>query len=221
MSKSKKDDTPSIPTFANSVFKIGDTDIARTYKDASGQIINQYYETDDQKALNAYYAEALAEYLPKVNSFSPDYITSRNAQLDAYKKQGTDYIDEIYTPMLDDLKNDTVSRFGTLNSSSFIDRLNDIENQRGKAVESLAETLLTKQDELDNQELARNYSFIDLLLNRQDSYTSNVYNALGLTSTSSNLLNDFNLANQGNYYKNYLLGNSASSDDSNLPYIFR
>jgi hypothetical protein len=219
MSKKKSEEKPTIPTFADSVLKIGDDEIAKTYKDASGKIINEYIVSDAQKTLNDYYSSALEEYLPKINTLSEDYITSRDTQLDAYKQKGLDMIDDMYTPLLDELKNDVANRFGTLNSSSFLDGLNDIEDQRSSSMADLAESILAKSDELDNSELAKNYSFISFLLGQQNSFLGNAYTATGLTSGSSNLLNGYNTSNYNNYLKNYLLGDSE--EDSNLPYIFR
>ena len=139
-----------------------------------------------EKALYDYAQKTLAETVPNVNTFSADTLNNIQAQLDAYQNQGMQSINNLYAPLLNNLKTDIASRFGNLDNSMFLNNLNNIENVRSNAMAQLAENLLLKRNELVNNELANRYNFINLLNNLQNQGNSNALNTL---SAALNLAN--------------------------------
>ena len=74
-------------------------------------------------------------------------------QINALKTQGVKQIDNIYTPMETNLRNNIATRFGNLDNSVFLDNLNKITDKRAEAVADLSNSLVATQDQLYQQEL--------------------------------------------------------------------
>lgn len=212
MSKTKSSGTTQ-PTFSNSVVKVNGQDAAKTYKNGN-YIVSEYYQTPEQSAAQAKYSSLLGDAIDSINTFSPEYYSQKSQILAAQQKQGEQTINDTYTPMINSLKNDVASRFGTLNTSSFLDGLNDIEKNRSSAVGQLAGDMLLNSSALDSQELNNKYNYASLLSGLQNSSLEDVYNMLGLSRLSSDLLNSYNLANYNN------AASQASSIDW-TPYYLR
>lgn len=174
----------------------GDTK-ATVVKDGSGTYLNYYMNPYEKEAYD-FAQKSFAENLPNVNIFSSEVIESLNKQVQAFQNKGIKSINEIYGPMLKELQNDIASRFGNLNNSVFMDKLNSIESKRADSVSTLAENIAAKYQELANQELANRYSYLDFLNSYQNQQLGDMYSALGLggksTSGSSGSLIDSNMA---------------------------
>ncbi len=173
-------------------------------KMSGNTVYGNYNMNDYEKALYDYSQKTLAEVVPKLNVFSNDTMKNIQSQLNAYQKQGQQSINDIYTPILNNLKNDIASRFGNLDNSMFMNNLNNIENNRSNAVAQLAENLILKQNDLVNNELSNRYNYINLLNSLQNQANNNALSAIstalgltnsgkGYTTTSSNASNNFNL----------------------------
>ena len=128
-------------------------------------------------------------------------MQSINNQLNVYKRQGQNCINQIYTPLINNLKNDIASRFGNLDNSMFMNNLNNIESNRGNAITELADNLISKQNELVNNELVNRYNYINLLNSLQ-----NQYNNLALSTINSSL----GLGNSALAYNNSVANNKSS-----------
>ena len=113
-------------------------------------------------------------------------------QLNSYTQKGLETINDIYTPMLDDLKTDIASRFGNFDNSIFMNNLNDIESNRADAMNSLTQDILAKQDELINNELSRRYNYLDFLNGVQNQTNSNILSYLQQAASNSNSGNSYN-----------------------------
>ena len=122
-----------------------------------------YYNMDDseEKAYN-YAGEQFALNLPELNVFDADTQRKFDNQVQSYINQGVDDINDIYTPMLEDLQNDIASRFGNLDNSVFMDNLSDIEDSRAEAVSALS------QDSVCNVLAAANIQISDSNQNLTD-----------------------------------------------------
>ena len=91
------------------------------------------------------------------------------SQLDAYTLNGQKLINNLYTPMIEDLKTDVASRFGNFDNSVFLDNLNEIESNRAESVNNLAQDILAKRDELVGNELAQRYTYLGFLQDLQNN----------------------------------------------------
>ena len=84
----------------------------------------------------------------------------------------------------------------------FMNNLNNIENNKSNAVAELADNLLSRQNELVNNELANRYNYINLLNTLQ-----NQYNNYALSMLNSSI----GLGNTGLAYNNSVANNNSSN----------
>lgn len=189
------------PSYSNGSVSINGQNKVSTVK-YGDTVLGNYNMNNYEKELYDYVQKSLPQLVQNVNTFSPEVTKSINNQLSAYQRQGQNYINQIYTPMINNLKNDIVSRFGNLDNSMFMNNLNNIENNRSNAVAELADNLLSRQNELVNNELANRYNYINLLNTLQ-----NQYNNYALSMLNSSI----GLGNTGLAYNNSVANNNSSN----------
>lgn len=213
------------PSYSGSSLSIGDSKANANL--LNGVISSSYDMSDNESAVYNYALSALADILPQVNTFSTDTLSSLQSQVDAYKNQGINTINETYSPMITKLQNDIASRFGNLDNSMFTDDLNDIESSRANAVSSFAQDVLAKQSELKSDELNQRYALVNLLSGLSDDIYGNALSAinaaLGGSSTAntynSNLYNSLNnkySSSQGTRAVSSLLSSLGLSDGASF-----
>lgn len=173
------------PAYANGSFSINGKTKATTYKDGN-TVKSNYNMNNYEKSVYDYAQKTLSQILPQLNTFSPETLNGIQSQLNAYQNQGEKSINNIYTPILNNLKNDIASRFGNIDNSMFLDKLNKIENSKADAISQLAESLLSKRNELVNNELTNRYNLVNLLNSLQNQYNNNAMNSI---STALNVAN--------------------------------
>jgi len=188
MGKTKKNRAKDYP---NSTIKIGNDTIAKTYTNSKGDIINQIVLSPEQEERMKAYEDIMHEYILNLDSLTPEYYEKKNATLEAMKNKGIQEINDTYLPMIEDLKNDIVSRFGTLNTSTFLDNLNDIEKHRSNAISDLETNLLLESSNMDKAEREEYLKYIALLNEIQNSTLDTYLDFLGLTNSSSKALGSF------------------------------
>ena len=162
----------------------------------SGGTVNINGQTKD------YAQNSLADSLSKVNVFDEDTKKDMQRQLDAYTANGQKIINNLYTPMLNDLKTDIASRFGNYDNSVFLDKLNSIEANRADSMNSLAQDILAKSDELKQTELTNRYKYLGFLQDIQNSIDTNILNYVGAARQNSTSANS-----------SYSSSNKSSSDN--------
>lgn len=179
------------PAYANGSFSINGKTKATTYR--SGDTVRSNYNMNNyEKTAYDYAQKTLAEILPQINTFSPETLKGFQSQLNAYQNQGEKSINNIYTPILNNLKNDIASRFGNIDNSMFLDKLNNIENSRADAISQLAESLLSKRNELINNELSNRYNLVNLLNTLQNQYNNNAMNSISTALNVANSVKGYN-----------------------------
>ena len=122
MGKSSK----KYPQYSSGTINVNGNTKASTYK-TGDNIYSNYNMSDFEKQAYDYAQKSFANSLPSVNIFDDETKKNLQSQLDVYQLNGQKLINNIYTPMLNDLKNDVASRFGNLDNSVFMDNLNSIE----------------------------------------------------------------------------------------------
>ncbi len=191
------------PSYANGSYSINGKTKAQTYKD--GDTVKSNYNMNKyEKSVYDYAQKNLAQILPQLNTFSPETLKGIQSQLNAYQNQGEKSINNIYTPLLNNLKTDIASRFGNIDNSMFLDKLNNLESSRANSIAQLAESLLSKRNELVNNELSNRYNFVNLLNSLQ-----NQYNNMAMDSISTAL-------NVANSVKGYGQSSSSGFDFTSL-----
>lgn len=179
------------PEQANATYKVNGKTKATTKK-VGDTVYGNYNMNDYEKTVYDYTQKALAQILPQINTFSPDVMNGIQSQLNSYQHQGEKTINDIYTPMLNELKNDIASRFGNIDNSMFLDKLGSIENSRANAITQLAESLLAKRNELINNELSNRYNLVNLLNSIQNQYNSGAMNTLSAVLSLANSVKGYN-----------------------------
>lgn len=211
------------PSYSSGTISINGQNKATTSKKGNN-IITNYNMSDDEKRAYEYAQKSFADSLASVNVFDDATKQNLQSQLNAYTLNGQKLINNIYEPMLDDLKTDVASRFGNLDNSVFMDNLNSIEKNRAESINNLAQDVLAKQDELISNELSQRYTYLGFLQDIQNQMNSNILNYIGASQQNSSSGNSYNAqsyaanqASSSNTYSNY--ANLASGILSSLgPY---
>ena len=213
MGKSSK----KYPSYSTGTVQLNGKSKVKTYRSGNNVISNYIMSPEEKKAYN-YAQKSFAESLPNINVFDENTQKGFQTQLDAYTKQGEKMINNIYNPMINNLKTDIASRFGNFDNSVFMDKLNSIESNRAESVSSLAQDVLTKRDDLVNQELSRRYNYLSFLQDLQNQTNSTMLSLIGSSQANSASGNSYNaqayaanLASGGSSSGYANLGNSLST----------
>ncbi len=177
----------------------------------NGNLVTNYSMSPYEEQTLNYTQSQIQDNLKNINVFSPTTMDSIYKELDAFKTQGINDINEMYTPMLQELQENVASRFGNLDNSIFMDNLNSIESKRADAISDLALNLQNKQSSLINNELSNRYNYLNYLSNLQNSINDNIMNTINASRNSSQVVN--NTSSSKNSFNSYadLLINAASS----------
>lgn len=171
-------------SFTNGTVRVNGQTKASTYKKGN-TVYTDYNMSPYEKQAYDYAQKSFAENLPKLNVFSEDTQKQLQKQMNAYKNKGIETINNIYTPMLDNMKTDIASRFGNFDNSSFLNSLNDIESSRANAISDFAQDMTLKENDLINNELSRRYQYISFLNGINNQALSNLSTYSALTSRNS------------------------------------
>ncbi len=195
------------PSYSSGTINVNGSTKATTYK-KKNNVITDYNMSDDEKRAYDYAQKSFADSLASVNVFDENTKQNLQSQLDAYTLNGQKIINNIYEPMLDDLKTDIASRFGNFDNSVFMDNLNSIEANRAESINNLAQDVLAKQDELISNELAQRYTYLGFLQDIQNQMNSNILNYTSASQANSSSGNSYNA-------QAYAANNSSSSTFGN------
>ena len=177
----------------------------------NGQLVTNYNMSPLEEQTLNYTQSQILDNLKNINVFSPKTMDNIYKELNAYKLQGINDINQTYTPMIQELQEDVASRFGNLDNSIFMDNLKGIESKRAEAVGNLATNLQSKQSSLINNELSNRYNFLNYLSNLQISINSNIQNTINASRNSSQVNNTTsNLNNSFNDYANLIIKAAGS-----------
>lgn len=113
-------------------------------------------------------------------------------QLDAIKNQGIENINNIYTPMERNLKNDIASRFGNFDNSVFLDKLSAITDNKAKAVAELSNNITETQNNLYKEELSNRINTLSFLNGLNTSLNNNILNYTNAAISNASVGNNYN-----------------------------
>lgn len=178
------------PKYSSSAISIGDSKATTGVN--NGVLTSSYNMSEPESAVYNYALNTLTSILPKLNIFDANTLSSIQSQVDAYKNSGINDINEIYNPMINNLENDIVSRFGNLDNSIFTDNLNSIESKRADAVSSFAQDILSRQSQLESDELTKRYALAEFLTGMVNNTYKNALNAINTALGSSASANNYN-----------------------------
>lgn len=196
------------PEYTNGSISVNGRQVASTVKDKNNNIISSNYNMSnaEQKTYNAI-QQGLYNSLGNLFSISDNQRNEWSNQLNAMRNQGISEINNTYTPMETNLKNDIASRFGNFDNSIFLDNLNSITDKKSKAIADLSDNLLSKQNELYFDELKNRINTITLLNNLNSVMNANILNYTNAAASNSSAGNNYN----SNWY-------NASASKSSSPW---
>ena len=179
------------PSYSSGSITVNGKEVASTRK-SGNKIDSSYNMTDAEKSIYDGIQSNLASSLKNLYSISDEKQEQWNNELKAYKNAGLKQINEIYTPMVNDLRDNIASRFGNLDNSVFMDNLDTITDKQAQAVSDFSNDLLNKQSELYSSEIANRLSFISLLGNLNSAMNSNMMNYMQMALSNSDSGNNYN-----------------------------
>ncbi len=190
-------------SFSSGTVNVNGQTKASTYKRGKN-VVTDYYMSPDEKRAYEYAQKSFADNLPQLNVFDENTQKNLQNQLNAYTAQGQKAINNMYKPMLENLKTDIASRFGNFDNSVFMDNLNNIESKRSDSMSTLAEGIMAKQSELVNDELSRRYNYMNFLQDIQNQANSNIFNFGGMSQANSSAGTSFSNANTSRKSTDYM-----------------
>ena len=173
------------PSYMGGTIKINGQNVVKSYNN-NGNIVTKYNMPEAERKAYEYAQKSFADNLASVNVFDDDTKKNLQSQVDAYTLNGQNMINNLYTPMLEDLKNDIASRFGNLDNSVFMDNLNSIESKRADSMNSLAQDILAKQDEIVENELTKRYTYLNFLQDIQNQSESKMFSLINASRQNNN-----------------------------------
>ena len=178
---SKKSKKVSYPSYSGGSVRINGTDIASV--DKSGNKIHSNYNMSDAEArMYNSLQNNMASSMENLFSISDNERKQWQNELDALQKQGIQNINNSYTPMERNLKNDIASRFGNLDNSIFLNNLKNITNNKAQAVATLSDNLAAKQSNLYTQEIQNRMNLLNLLNGINSSINNRIIQYLNIAN---------------------------------------
>lgn len=203
------------PQYGGGNVNINGRNVAYTSREGNN-VVSHYNMSGNEKNIYDSVQNNMKSALGGLFEISDPLRKSWNEQLKVMQQQGIENINNIYTPLQNNLRNDIASRFGNLDNSSFMNNLKKITNNKSKAVAELSNNLTLAQGDLYTNELQNRINTINFLNGLNDSFNSNMLSYMGLAnqnSASANTYNQavYNNANSNNSWKNalYNLGSTA------------
>lgn len=187
-------------SFTNGTVRINGQTKASTYKKGK-TVYTDYNMSPYEKQAYDYAQKSFAENLQNLNVFSEDTQRKFQNQLNAYKDKGVKTINDVYTPMIDNLKSDIASRFGNFDNTSFLKDLNKIEASRADAISGLSQDLILKENDLINDEMSRRYNYMSFLngINNQALSNLSAYSSMASANSSLGKNTSSSSSNMGSY----------------------
>jgi hypothetical protein len=193
----KKSSGPAAPNFSASQFWQGGELTGETYFDpVANAVLSKQYENPAQAETRQYAESRIADLLPALGQPGQGLTDYFQGVADDYANEQIAQFNRQYDPMLDQLREDTMNRFGTLQATPFLDQLTEFEqNVRQPALQSIGrQSGLMAQDLIDQQQSRALRELQALGLTLGDSEAA-FLNSLAGSNTLSNMGNTF-LQNQ-------------------------
>ncbi len=181
----------SYPQYSGGTVQVNGRTVATSQR--KGNTVSTNYKMSDQeKSFYDQIQKGMSSSLGDLLNISDGQKQQWAQQLNAIRNQGIQNINDIYTPIEANLRNDVASRFGNLDNSVFMSNLNKITNKKANAIADLSNTLLTTQDSLYANELANRMNVLALLNNLNSAINNNMINYTNAAASNSQAGNNYN-----------------------------
>lgn len=180
------------PSYSTGNVTINGKNIATVTKNKNGEIQSTYNMSKSEKDMYNSIQNSLNNSLANLFTITDADKTSWNQQLETYKKNGIQQINDIYTPMETSLRNNIAGRFGNLDNSVFMDNLKNITDNKAQAVSSLSDSLVMKENELYANEISNRMNYISLLSGLSNDMNNQIMSYLNLAKSNAESGNNYN-----------------------------
>ena len=160
--------------------KIGDT------------VVSNYNMSDVEQNIYDSVLDNIDSSLQNLFKVSDPQRQAWDEQISALEQKGIENINNIYTPMQNNLKNDVAARFGNLDNSTFLNNLKKITDNKANAVAQLSTNLALTQNDLYSNELINRMNMINFLNGLNTSFNNNMLGYMGLANQNSSSGNSYN-----------------------------
>lgn len=143
--------------------------------------------TQAQQDAYKFAQNSFAENLGSINTFSPEVYEQLKSQVNAYRNNALQELNDNYTPMIKNTQNDSAKRFGNFDNSVFLNNLNTLENNRAKAMAAISQNVAAKENELIREQLQDRYDYLNFLNSYQNQILNNALSIAAMATSAADL----------------------------------
>ena len=192
MTSSNTPDYPDYKFVPATITANGET-LAKQYRDKDGSIVTDISMSKENLDRKNKLQNLLKQYEDAINVFSPEMNTRIESIANSRKQAALNDFNSMYEPVLRNSREDYFARLGTLDSTAYVDRYNQLEKTRQQAYADIANDYQANLQELKNNELNQRYNYLNYLQNAYGSLSNGNYNYLNpVSSISSSYTNNYN-----------------------------
>jgi hypothetical protein len=209
MTSSNTPDYPEYKFVPTTITANGDI-LAQQYQDKNGTVITDISLSQENIDRKNKLQNLLEQYEDSVNIFSPELTSQMDSIATAKKKSAIADFESMYEPASRNAREDYFARLGTLDSTAYLDRFNQLEKTKQQAYADIANDYVANLQELQNNELSNRYAYLNYLqngLNSVNNLNNNYINTV--SSLSSSYTNNYN------NYLNNLYGSQSKNNNNN------
>lgn len=183
--------TSKYPSYSAGTVTVNGNTVSTSGK-KKNNVTTSYNMSDAEKSIYDGIQGNLAASLKNLYTISDEKQKQWDEELEAYKQAGIEEINDIYNPMINNLRDNIASRFGNLDNSIFMDNLNTITDKQAQAVSDLSEDIKAKQSDLYTTELQNRMNYITLLSNLNTVMNNNMLSYMQMAQANSSSGNNYN-----------------------------
>ncbi len=188
-----KNSKVSYPEYSGGSVSVNGKTVATAQRDSKNNVVGTSYNmSDTEKNIYDSVQKGMESSLSNLFDISDNQRTQWANQLNALKNRGIKNIEDIYTPMETNLRNDVARRFGNIDNSVFLDNLNSITNKKASAIADLSNQLALSQSDLYTQELNNRMNTLSFLSNFNSVLNNNMLNYMNAAASNSASGNSYN-----------------------------
>lgn len=181
---------PVAPSISVGEFKIGDKTVSKTYYDsAKNTYVNQYIPDEEELNFQGSIKQKLSSLLSSLGFTSNEQKNELDSIEQAYINDGTTQFMKQYEPQLKNLRENIASRFGSLNSSDFADRLSNLENARASALSDIINKAQLYKNDIYNSKEKNKIDGINTLSGLMNSDTNQILAGISASMKASDYVN--------------------------------
>ena len=199
-----RSNTPKTPTYKSTTTNYTGSGTGNTYYDKkTNSYVNKYTADAAEQVRKTLVQNSMNDLILNLGQTAPEVSKQYDDIEKSYVNDATKKFMDTYNPALRSLQEDVASRFGTLNSSQFLDGVTDLEKNRASALVDIINQGKQVKSDLYNQEEANKLNQLKSLGGILSNDQQNVLDSLQLQSETNNNVNDYYLSQWTQQMNNY------------------